>query len=154
MLKRLSDFIADVMGNSAAPDRFAENDHRLAAAALLVHAAAIDGNTARAEQTRLKALLQSQFNLNEKELDDLLVQAKARDAEAVDLYGFTSVLARALDQDGRKRIVAMLWEIVYADGEVHEFEDNLVWRVAELLGVSTRDRMQMKRDTRRARGVE
>ena len=154
MFKRLSDFISDVMGNRAAPERFAENDHRLAAAALLVHAAAIDGETARVEQTRLKAMLKSQFDLDEEELEDLLKQAKARDAEAVDLYNFTSVLARALDQDGRKRIVAMLWEIVYADGEVHEFEDNLVWRVAELLGVSTRDRMQMKRDTRRARGVE
>lgn len=148
MLKRIATFMSDVMGGTAEPARFAENDHRLAAAALLVHAAAIDGNTARAEQARLNTILKDQFKLDDDELGDLLAVARIRDAEAVDLYNFTSVLARKLDQPGRKRIVAMLWDIVHADGEVHEFEDNLVWRVAELLGVSTRERMQMKRDAR------
>ena len=38
----------------------------------------------------------------------------------------------------------MMWEIVYADGHVHEFEDNTIWRVAELLGVSSRDRMVLR----------
>ncbi len=39
----------------------------------------------------------------------------------------------------------MMWEIVFADGEVHEFEDNVVWRVAELLGVSSRDRIRLRK---------
>ena len=53
------------------------------------------------------------------------------------------MLCRELDQDGRKRIVEMLWEVVMADGVIHEFEANLVWRAAELLGVSTRDRITL-----------
>ena len=40
----------------------------------------------------------------------------------------------------------MLWEIVYADGRVSEFEDNLVWRVADLLGVSARERLTLRRE--------
>ncbi len=40
----------------------------------------------------------------------------------------------------------MLWELVYADGEVNEFEDNVVWRVSELLGVSPRDRIRMRQE--------
>src|SRR6478672_11729098 len=50
-----------------------------------------------------------------------------------------------LDQDGRKRIIEMLWEMAMADGVVHEFESNLVWRVSELLGVSARDRVTLKK---------
>jgi uncharacterized tellurite resistance protein B-like protein len=38
----------------------------------------------------------------------------------------------------------MMWELVYADGQVSEFEDNVVWRAAELLGISTRDRVDLK----------
>ena len=38
----------------------------------------------------------------------------------------------------------MMWELVYADGEVSEFEDNVVWRAADLLGVSSRDRIELK----------
>ena len=67
------------------------------------------------------------------------------EGEAVDLYHFTSVIMRSLDEDGRKRIVQMMWELVYADGQVSEFEDNVVWRAADLLGVSSRDRIDLKR---------
>ena len=53
--------------------------------------------------------------------------------EAVDLYRFTSLLNRSLDEEGRCRIVEMMWQVVYADGDVTEFEDNLIWRAADLL---------------------
>ena len=47
----------------------------------------------------------------------------------------------------------MMWEIVYADGRVTEFEDNLIWRVADLLGVSSRERIALRqRVAGRARG--
>ena len=42
----------------------------------------------------------------------------------------------------------MMWDLVYADGAVHEFEDNLIWRVAELLAVPTRARMRLKQAAR------
>ena len=53
---------------------------------------------------------------------------------------------RLVDISGRGRILLVedLWEMVYADGELHEFEDNVVWRVAELLGVEARHRMMLK----------
>jgi len=38
----------------------------------------------------------------------------------------------------------MMWEIVLADGRVTEFEDNLMWRAADLLGVSSRDRIALR----------
>ena len=39
----------------------------------------------------------------------------------------------------------MMWEIVFADGRVSEFEDNLMWRAADLLGVSSRERIALRR---------
>ena len=38
----------------------------------------------------------------------------------------------------------MMWEMIYADGQVSEFEDNVVWRAADLLGISSRDRIDLK----------
>ena len=127
---------------------------RLAAAALLVHASTIDGDVDSAERRKLKALLQARFELDGDAVRKLLGEADAREVESVDLYQFTSVLCRALDQDGRKRVVEMLWEVVLADGVVHEFEANLIWRAAELLGVSTRDRVSIRKavESRNARG--
>ena len=34
-----------------------------------------------------------------------------------------------------------MWEIVFADGDLHELEDHTVWRIAELIGVDRRDRI-------------
>ncbi len=51
---------------------------------------------------------------------------------------------RSVDEAGRLRIIEMMWELVYADGSVSEFEDNIVWRAADLLGISSRDRVNLK----------
>ena len=122
-----------------------EEELRLAAAALLVNATAIDGEVAPEERRKLETLLQTHFQLGDEESRRLIREAEVREQEAVDLYRFTSVLCAELDQDGRKQIIEMLWEIAMADGVVHEFESNLVWRVAELLGVSARDRVLLKK---------
>ena len=44
-----------------------------------------------------------------------------------------------------------LWEMVYADGEMHEAEDNVVWRVAELLGITSDKRIALKVRVKRRR---
>jgi len=147
MLRTLTDFIAEIAGG-ARESAFADNDYRLAAAALLVHVVTIDGVIGADEMGKLRRVLGTRFSLGENEAERLLEAAIARDAEAVDLYAFTSVLNRALDDEGRQRIVEMMFEVAYADGGLTEFEDNLVWRAAELLNVSSRDRVQIRRRVR------
>jgi uncharacterized tellurite resistance protein B-like protein len=73
----------------------------------------------------------------------LVTEATQAEHEAVDLYHFTRLLNRTLDEDGRRRMVEMMWEIVYADGSVSEFESNLIWRAADLLGISSRERIEL-----------
>ena len=51
---------------------------------------------------------------------------------------------RTLDDAGRLRVVEMLWEIAFADGIVTEFEDNVLWRVADLLAVSPNERIALR----------
>jgi uncharacterized tellurite resistance protein B-like protein len=142
---KFKELAARVAGEEQPTRNFREEELRLAAAALLVRASVIDGEVDASERRKLKSLLQNRFDLESDELRRLVDESDAREMESVDLYRFTSVLCRELDQDGRKRIVEMLWEVVMADGLVHEFESNLVWRAAELLGVSTRDRITLRK---------
>lgn len=58
-------------------------------------------------------------------------------------FGLSERDARELIEEARR-----------ADGEVHEFEDNIVWRVAELLDIDSRARMELKREVRLARGED
>jgi uncharacterized tellurite resistance protein B-like protein len=100
------------------------------------------------EREMLSTLLGRRFELDPAETKSLLKAAENADAEAVDLYGFTSVLKRRLEAADRERIIEMMWKLVYADGSVHEFEDNAVWRVAELLGVPSQTRIRLKKTVR------
>ena len=144
MFQAFRKFLSDVSEGGKHPSRFAANDYRLAAAALLVHAAAIDGNVSDVERAKLHAIIKRRFGLDDAATDELVLEATEAEHEAVDLYHFTSLINRSLDEDGRRRVVEMMWEMVYADGQVTEFEDNVVWRAADLLGISSRDRIDLK----------
>jgi uncharacterized tellurite resistance protein B-like protein len=78
----------------------------------------------------------------------LVEEAHVADNEAVDLFAFTRRLKRDLGPEAREAMIRDLWQMVYADGEVHEFEDNVVWRIAELLEVESRVRLELKRSAR------
>jgi len=145
LLAKLKELADRVLGEDQRAKHLREEELQLAAAALLVHASLIDGRADPEERRKLKSLLQVRFNLAEDEFDRVLGEAEAWEQESVDLYRFTSVLSRELDQEGRQRVVEMLWEIVLADGVLHEYEADLVSRGAELLGVSTRDRVRLRK---------
>lgn len=144
MLDSLKNFISELTGGEKHPARFEENDYRLAAAALLIHASTIDGTMAPTEREKLHGLLKSRFGLTDSETDELVDVGTLAEHEAVDLYRFTSLINRSLDEPGRLGIVEMMWEMMFADGRINEFEDNLMWRVADLLGVSSRDRIALR----------
>ena len=143
MLDGLRQFIADVVAPH--PTRaFDEAGYRLAATALLIHVISLDGRPSEREKRKLHNLIESHFGLDPGSADKLIASATLIEGEAVDLYRFTSVIMRELDEAGRLKIVEMMWELVYADGQVSEFEDNVVWRAADLLAVSSRDRIELK----------
>jgi len=144
MLDSFKRFFADLAGGEKDQSGFEENDYRVAAAALLIHATTIDGAMSDIEHDRLVSLLRQRFTLDQAAAEELVTEATKAEQQAVDLYRFTSLLDRTLDDAGRQQIVEMLWQIVYADGRVTEFEDNLIWRAADLLGVSSRERIELR----------
>ena len=144
MFESFRNFVAEFVDGEKHPSQFADDDYRLAAVALLVHAAAIDGDMSRSERDKLHAVVKRRFSLDEASTDELIDKATLAEHESVDLYHFTSLLNRVLDEEGRARVIEMMWEIVYADGRRDELEDNLLWRAADLLGVSQQERIELR----------
>jgi uncharacterized tellurite resistance protein B-like protein len=147
MLDSLRRFLTDF---TARDDKatVGEDEVRLAAAALLFHVIAVDGVVGPEERTLLADLLKGRFDLDPGDSAALVAAAENAEAEAVDLYRFTSVLKQRLDIADRERVIGMMWKLGFADGRLHEFEDNAIWRVAELLGVSTQARIRLKQAAR------
>jgi uncharacterized tellurite resistance protein B-like protein len=126
-----------------------KNDPKLSVAALLVHLAAVDGQMKDAERDAIKGALQDHYGLDEQSVDRLVKEAALRDAEAVDFYKFTAAITQ-LEMEDRIEIVRMMWMVVFADKKNHELEDNMVWRIAELIGVSSRDRTILRNQISKA----
>ncbi|MPZ40417.1 MAG: TerB family tellurite resistance protein [Rhizobiales bacterium] len=145
MLQAFKQFLSDLAVGEKDPNRFEDNDYRLAAAALLIHAAVIDGEMSETERDRLIDVIRLRFNLDEAAADELVTEATTAEQQAVDLYRFTSRLDRMLDEGGRQQIIEMMWQVAYADGRVSEFEDNLIWRAADLLHVPSEARIALRR---------
>lgn len=112
---------------------------QLATAALLVEVQRADHELDAAERAVIADLLQRRFGLAPAEADELLADAAAEADATVSLHAYTQLLKAHLDAEARKRLLAMLWEAAYADGELHMNEEGLVRKVAELLYVPHRD---------------
>jgi uncharacterized tellurite resistance protein B-like protein len=144
MLQAFKRLLSELAVGEKETPRFEDNDYRLAAAALLIHAAAIDGGMSGAERDKVKGVVMLRFGLDATEAGELMTAATAAEQDAVDLYRFTSLLNRALDEAGRHHVIEMMWQIAHADGRVSEFEDNLIWRAADLLHVPSQARVALR----------
>ena len=144
MFERLVSFLQGLPFGGTTNAGVTEDDPRVAATALLLHVMDADGVRSENEHSLLHQALSKRFGLEGSELDAVLAAGEEAEREAVDLYAFTSVLTRRLDETQRARFIELMWQIVFADGEVHELEDNTVWRVAELMGVDSRTRTELR----------
>jgi uncharacterized tellurite resistance protein B-like protein len=154
MIDRLLSFLRELPGPAPKATGLAKDDSRVAAAALMVHVMDADGERRDAEKESLLEALSQAYGVDDAELEDLFRAGEEADRDAIDLYAFTSVLKRKLDQPARNQFIELLWQVVYADGERHELEDNVVWRVAELIGVDGRERIEARRRVQREAGLE
>jgi len=121
MIERIRKLLLGQGGGDTAPDA-AEDDPQVAAVALLIEAAVMDGDFDEAERHVIAGLLKHRFGLEPGAVEDLI----AAGADAVEgsnqLYAFTRVVKQGFDFEQRIGMIEMLWEVAYADGEVHDFE--------------------------------
>jgi uncharacterized tellurite resistance protein B-like protein len=143
MFERFVAFIEQLSARSVAPQD-AINPMQLAVTALMFAVMDADGVRHEAEIEMLQTLMSERFDLEGGKLMELIAQAEAAEAESVGLYQFTSVVTR-LEEHERVHLVELMWEVVFADGELHEMEDHVLWHIADLIGVSQRDRVELRR---------
>ena len=123
----------------AQPAAHSFEERQLAAAALMVEAATMDDRFDAAERDQITALVRAHFGLSPEEARDLLAEAERAASASVEWHGFTRAIKEGFDHTERVQLIEMLWEVAYADGELHDYEASLLRRVAGLLYVSDRD---------------
>ncbi|MDX1484942.1 MAG: TerB family tellurite resistance protein [Alphaproteobacteria bacterium] len=133
----LSGGSADVAEAAAAA---AEEEIRLAAAALLVEAAWLDQDFDKTERGHIIALVTERFGLSGAEAESLVAAAEAEVRSATQILPFTRVIKDRFSHEERIEMVEMLWQVVYADGVLHDHEAALMRRIGGLIYVNDRER--------------
>ncbi|MDA1024332.1 MAG: TerB family tellurite resistance protein [Proteobacteria bacterium] len=131
--------------NAVGAGKHSHDELHLAAAALLVEAACLDGHYGDAEQAIIDGLLRQRFGLDEAEAQTLHDLAVTEQSEANHLLGFTRIVKDRYSPEERIELIEMAWEVAYADGELHVHEANLLRRLGGLLYVSDRDRGEARK---------
>ena len=125
---------------------FEASDLQTAISKILVRTAKIDDEFHILEEEKILELLSSYFGLNSDDAQSLLKIAILEEEKATDLYTYTNVIKKEMALNDRKKIIEMMWQIIVTDENFDPYENNLVWRVAELIGISTRERVKIKKD--------
>lgn len=121
-----------------------EHALRVATAVLLVEVTRADFIVQPSEKTRLRQLLERQFSLSAAELDALMDEAEADADRLVSIQHITRLLNEHYDHRMKLRVVEMMWQLVYADGDKDHYEEHLIRQVADLLYISHSEFIQAR----------
>ncbi len=111
------------------------DDLQLAIATLLVAAAHKNGNYHEQQHATIARHLAECFEMESDEVERLMALAEIEAKHSNEIYGFTRTVKDAWDHEERVEFMQMLWEVVYSDGELHDYEASLMRLVTGLLYV-------------------
>lgn len=137
MLKKLKSFLF-----SDSPDGAPASDAectRFAAAVLLAEAGLMDGALDDDERASIQRLLARRFELTAAEAEALLEKGLREAHDTTQLHRHAHIVKENFSAEERTELMEMLWEVVYADGDLHDYEANLMRRLAGLLYVEDQD---------------
>lgn len=143
MFERITTFLQDIAGGPHSGEEKLD-EARVAAVALCNQVMAADGRVTPQERQVVSDMLKERYALEGRGLAALLEAGERAEKDAVDYFRFTSILKRDLTVEQRIAFLGLLWDIVYADGERSEVEDHVIWRIADLLGLETRERVEQR----------
>ena len=103
---------------------------------LMIEAANTDGEITQEELNKISHSLINIFKEDPKIVEVSLTKAFENKDNSKSLYFYTSKLNKSLTNENKIKLIEVLWEIILADNEIHDFETNLIRRLAGLLYLS------------------
>ncbi|NNC01177.1 hypothetical protein HI113_45785, partial [Corallococcus exiguus] len=120
--------LRDLFRDAVSADTSEEQDQRITVASLLILVAQADGRVMNVEERGLSVLLQSYFGLSEDSASRLLDRAAEIGSELDPATSLADRILQDIAFDERPNLLVLAYRVAAIDGNVHEFEDDLIWR--------------------------
>ena len=132
-------FLKNILNNQNSQENKDNNKNLELLCGLMIEAAYTDGHIDRSELNKIKLSLINVFSEDPMEVNLVLEEAVKNKNNSKSLHHYTSFINKNFDEDKKLLLIEALWEIVLSDGEIHDFESNLIRRLSGLLYVSDID---------------
>jgi uncharacterized tellurite resistance protein B-like protein len=109
---------------------------QVATAAILLEVANSDDEYSQKEQDRIMEILKNRFSLDQSSVLELMKLSEEERKGSIDLWYFTNLIDKHYNSEEKYRIIETVWQVIYADGKLDKYEDQLVHKLSNLLHVS------------------
>lgn len=117
---------------------------KLAAASMLLEVVFADETLAAEERTLLPKLLTETLSMSVQDANDLIEEAKKVQGNATSLFEFTNTINTEFSLDQKQQLLLAMWQLAYADGQLSQYEDQIIRRTADLLYLKHSELIQMR----------
>jgi uncharacterized tellurite resistance protein B-like protein len=137
MIDNIKRFFSKEKANtSKVGSRATEHDIRVATCALFVEMARIDEKFTPTEVDTVISILKERYGLSREHADVLLAEADKELAESVDLWQFARLINENYSVDEKMEIIEIVWQMVFVDGKMDQYEHYLMNKLKNLLRLS------------------
>ena len=154
MLDSLKRFFSPAAaGERGASGSDPEHDVRIATCALFLEMARIDGKFTPEEMETVLSIMKEKYGLSGEHADALVADADKELENSVDLWQFARLINENYSIDEKLEIIETLWQMVYVDGKMDEYEHYLMSKLKNLLRLSHDQLIGAKKKVLKSRGA-
>ena len=147
MLKKIKGYISELGNQPSDPENQEEKEKNIinnACAALLIETALADKVFKAEEIDSMKNTLREVYEIDEKDLNELMTESEKKVSESTSLYEYTRLINDLCDYQDKLKLINNLWTIAFADKHLDKYEEFLIRKISDLLYVSHSDFIQQK----------
>ena len=148
--------LKNILSNSknADKDEITSSSKNIAAAALLIEAACIDGKLDSEEQKIINTRLEKYLRISNDEILDLIKEASKVQSESNQIFGFTKEIKNSFSEEQKLDLIEILWDVICSDQIINIYESNLMRRICGLIYVSDKKSGEIKLKVMKKYGIE
>ena len=147
MLKKIKGYISELGNQPSDVENQEEKEKNIinnACAALLIETALADKVFNAEEIDSMKKTLREVYEIDKKDLDELISESEKKVSESTSLYEYTRLINDLCDYQDKLKLINNLWTIAFADKHLDKYEEFLIRKISDLLYVSHSDFIQQK----------
>ena len=120
------------------------HETQLSAACLLLSVAEADEILEKQELDIIQDILKDFFSITDNDAQALIHDAQVKMKNATGLFEFGQHLNAVFDHEDRLDFISCVFEVAYADGNLHYLEHHTVKKIANILNVTREDILASK----------